>query len=75
MPVIVNGTSKQVLTNGKMRSVALVNGRNRLGSPGPPDPGSTTLVFDDFTVEYEITSAGFVSLAATVTATGEASNQ
>ena len=70
MPVIVNGISKQVLTNGKMRTVALVNGRNRLEG-GTPGPGGTTLVFDDFTVAYEITSAGFVSLAATVTATGE----
>ena len=67
MPVIVNGTSKQVLTNGKMRTVALVNGRNRLGAPGP---GGITLGFDNFTVEYEITSAGFVSLAATVTSDG-----
>ena len=33
--------------------------------------GGTTLEFDDFTVEYEITSAGFVSLSATVTTTGE----
>ena len=67
MPIIVNGTSKQVLTNGKMRTVAMVNGRNRLGAP---DPGGITLGFDDFTVAYEITSAGFVSLAATVTSDG-----
>ena len=46
----------------------MVNGKNRLG---PAGPGATTLAFGDFTVEYEITSAGFVSLSATVTATGE----
>ena len=68
MPIIVNGTSKQVLVNGSLRTAAIVNGRNRLGAPGP---GGTTLGFNNFTVEYEITSAGFVSLSATVTTTGE----
>ena len=41
------------------------------GSGDGPDPGGTTLGFDDFTVEYEITPAGFVSLSATVSDTGE----
>ena len=71
MPVIVNGASKRVMTNGTMRTVAMVNGKNRLGDVGP---GGTTLVFGSFTVEYEITSAGFVSLSATVTTTGEAAS-
>ena len=54
--------------NGTMITSGYQNGAQIFGTGGP---SGTPLEFDDFTVEYEITSAGFVSLSATVTTTGE----
>ena len=54
--------------NGTMIQSGYQNGTQIFGTGGP---SGTSLDFDDFTVEYEITSAGFVSLSATVSATGE----
>ena len=54
--------------NGTMIQSGYKAGTQIFGVGGP---SGTILEFDDFTVEYEITSAGFVSLSATVTTTGE----
>ena len=69
MPVIVNGASKQVMTNGTMRSVALVNGKNRLEGGTPAEP----FTYADAGVNFSVSIAGIVSLtfndAYTYTAT------
>ena len=53
--------------NGTMIQSGYQNGTQIFGAGGS---GGTSLGFNNFTVEYEITSAGFVSLAATVTSDG-----
>ena len=69
MPVIVNGASKRVMTNGTMRSVALVNGINRLEGGTPAEP----FTYADAGVNFSVSIAGIVSLtfnaAYTYTAT------
>ena len=54
--------------NGTMITSGFKQGAQIFGDGGG---GEVPAGFNAFTVEYEITSAGFVSLAATVTATGE----
>ena len=71
MPVYIGNIAYDVYKGNVLQDVYL---GNVLITGGGGNPGGTTLGFDDFTVEYEITSAGFVSLSATVTATGEAAS-
>ena len=67
MPVYIGNTVYDVYRGTVLQDVYAGNVLITGGGGG----GGTTLEFDDFTVEYEITSAGFVSLSATVTTTGE----
>ena len=69
MPVYIGNTAYDVYKGNVLQDVYL---GNVLITGGGGNPAGTTLEFDDFTVEYEITSAGFVSLSATVSTTGEA---
>ena len=65
MPVIVNGASKRVMTNGKMRTVALVNGKNRLEGGTPVEP----FTYADAGVNFSVSIAGIVSLTFNATYT------
>ena len=65
MPVIVNGASKQVMTNGTMRSVALVNGINRLEGGTPAEP----FTYADAGVNFSVSRAGIASLTFNATYT------
>ena len=71
MPVYIGNIAYDVYKGNVLQDVYL---GNVLITGGGGNPAGTTLEFDDFTVEYEITSAGFVSLSATVSATGEAAS-
>ena len=67
MPVYVGNIAYDVYKGNVLQDVYLGN----VLITGGGSPGSITLGFDDFTVEYEITVEGFVSLSATVSSTGE----
>ena len=68
MPVYIGNIAYDVYKGNVLQDVYL---GNVLITGGGGNPAGTTLVFGNFTVEYEITSAGFVSLSATVSSTGE----
>ena len=71
MPVYIGNIAYDVYKGNVLQDVYL---GNVLITGGGGNPTGTTLEFDDFTVEYEITPAGFVSLSATVSTTGEAAS-
>ena len=68
MPVYIGNIAHDVYKGNVLQDVY---SGNVLITGGGGNPAGTTLAFGDFTVEYEITSAGFVSLSATVSSTGE----
>ena len=68
MPVYIGNIAHDVYKGNVLQDVY---SGNVLITGGGGNPAGTTLAFGDFTVEYEITSAGFVSLSATVSRTGE----